>query len=173
MRIKQLFFSLAIATGIILTGCSTAHKHPGVIGSGVAGPDVSTSGMAYDSGYGGAGGGGSICRPAPSNQSYYFDLDSFAVHSEDLSCIKGQARYLISHPGSKVRVEGNCDNRGSREYNRALGWKRANAVRSVLLQEGVAPSQIMTFSWGSERASQGTGEAVWSKDRRVDMIFRN
>lgn len=170
MRIKKLAVSLAIS-GLILTGCTTAHKHPGIVGTGSGGSDVSTAGMGYDSGYGG-GGVGSICRPAPASSSYYFELNSFDVHPADMGCIKAEARYLVAHPGTKVRVEGNCDNRGSREYNRALGWKRANAVKSVLLQEGVSPSQITTFSWGSEKASPGTGEAVWSKDRRVDVMFR-
>lgn len=169
MNIKKIGLILCVSFGVLLGGCSTASKN----GAPVSDATGATASGYGDNGFQGTGGGSAVCRQAPANQSYYFELNQFDVHSGDMGCINAQARYLVAHPNAKVRIEGNCDNRGSREYNRALGWKRANAVKTLLLQQGVSPSQISTFSWGSEKASPGMGEGVWSKDRRVDLIFKN
>lgn len=172
MKIKRYAMMFCLSAGIMLAGCSTT-KGPGAPVSDATGDGVSTSGIGSQGGYAGGGTASAACLQSPANQSYYFDLNSDNIHSEDNPCINAQARYLVAHPNAKVRLEGNCDNRGSREYNRGLGWRRANAVKQILMQDGVAPNQITTFSWGSEKASLGAGEAVWSKDRRVDLIFKN
>ena len=171
INFKKIGIAVCLSLGLALGGCSTGAKS----GNGAPvddGTGASASGYGTGAGYGGSGSGTAVCRSAPATQSYYFDLNQYDVNQGDVACVNAQARYLVKYPNAKVRIEGNCDNRGSREYNRALGWKRANAVKSILLQQGVSPNQITTFSWGSEKAAAGTGEAVWSKDRRVDLIFK-
>jgi peptidoglycan-associated lipoprotein len=163
--------AVALSCAMGLSGCSTAPKNQGMAGNG--GDDgTTTAGIGGDNGGFGGGNGGVICSSAPGKQMFYFALNSDAVTAAGSNCLKAQANYLIAHASSKVRLEGNCDNRGSREYNRGLGWRRANAVKSILLQDGVSPKQITTFSWGSEKAAPGVGEDVWAKDRRVDMFYR-
>ena len=107
------------------------------------------------------------------NQTYYFDYDSSSIDSAELASIRAQADYLIAHPQSRVRLEGNTDNRGSREYNVALGLRRSQSVRDIMLQKyGVAPQQIVMLSYGKERpAVAGDTEAAWSKNRRVNLIY--
>ena len=171
MKLKSIAMVVCLSVGLGLAGCGTTHGGAPVTDAN--GNAVSTGGMGGAGGFGGSGISSTCNTQAPANQSYFFELNSDNVRGGDNPCINAQARYLVAHPNAKVRLEGNCDNRGSREYNRGLGWRRANAVKNILLQDGVSPSQITTFSWGSEKASMGSGEAVWSKDRRVDLIFKS
>ena len=106
------------------------------------------------------------------NQTYYFDFDRSKILASDAESIKAQSDYLISHPGARVRLEGNTDNRGSREYNIALGWRRDQTVQHMMLQDGVSPKQIVMLSYGKERpAVLGDNEAAWAKNRRVNLIY--
>ncbi len=83
-----------------------------------------------------------------------------------------QAAYLMTHRNAHVRLEGNTDDRGSREYNVGLGWRRAQAVARILKQQGVAPSQIKMVSYGKEHpAVSGNNEEAWSLNRRVELIY--
>lgn len=105
-------------------------------------------------------------------QTYYFDYDDNALNAQAMASIKAQAQYLLANPGKHVRLEGNTDSRGSREYNIALGWRRDQAVQSILLQEGVPPRQIIMVSYGKERpAVSGDNAAAWAKNRRVNLIY--
>ena len=109
---------------------------------------------------------------APANQTYYFNFSSTALRSLDLESIQIQANYLATHSTMKVRLEGNTDNRGSREYNIGLGWRRDEAVVRILEQAGVAPRQIDMVSYGKERpAVVGDNEAAWKLNRRVSLIY--
>ncbi len=109
---------------------------------------------------------------APANQVYYFGFDESALHSDDLYAATVQAKYLLEHPHAKVRLEGNTDDRGSREYNVALGYRRAQNVASVLKQHGVKASQIRVVSYGKEHpAVVGEDEHAWSLNRRVELIY--
>ena len=82
------------------------------------------------------------------------------------------ARNLTSHPNLKMKLEGNTDERGTREYNIGLGERRAQAVRRALMLQGVAESQLTTVSFGAERpAVEGDDEAAWAKNRRVEMVY--
>lgn len=110
---------------------------------------------------------------APANQTYYFDFDSMTVQPSDLHAIRIQADYLAIHPTAKVRLEGNTDNRGSREYNIGLGWRRDQAIVRILEQEGVAPSQLDIVSYGKEHpAILGNNEYAWRLNRRVNLIYK-
>ena len=83
------------------------------------------------------------------------------------------AAWLNGHGGVRVTVEGNCDQRGSREYNLALGQQRADSVKDYLVAHGVSASRIDTVSFGEERpACTGTGEACWAQNRHADIVSR-
>jgi peptidoglycan-associated lipoprotein len=96
----------------------------------------------------------------------YFDTDQFSVRDDAKPILDGQAAWLSRYPAVHVRIEGNADERGTREYNFALGARRAEAVRSYMVARGVAPSRIETISYGKERPiDTGSGEDAWSKNR--------
>jgi peptidoglycan-associated lipoprotein len=103
----------------------------------------------------------------------YFDYDSFVIKPEFQSLIENHAGYIKSDKNRKVVIEGHTDERGGREYNLALGQKRAEAVRRALGLLGVVDSQIEAVSFGKEKpAVQGNDEAAWSKNRRAEVSYR-
>lgn len=96
----------------------------------------------------------------------YFDTDEYSVRADAQPVLAGQAQWLNRYPAVKVRIEGNADERGTREYNLALGARRANAVRDFLIAQGVAASRIETISFGKEKPiDAGTTEEAWAKNR--------
>ncbi len=102
----------------------------------------------------------------------YFDLDSYDVRSDAMPVLDAQAAWLRQYPNVKVRIEGNCDERGTREYNLALGARRANAVRDYLARRGVASSRITTLSWGKERpVDPGSSEDAWARNRNGHTVI--
>jgi peptidoglycan-associated lipoprotein len=102
----------------------------------------------------------------------YFDFDRSEIRSEFAGVIAAHARYLGAHATAKVRLEGNSDERGTREYNIGLGERRAQAVRRALMLQGVNDSQLSTVSYGEERpAVEGEDEAAWSQNRRVEIVY--
>ncbi len=111
-------------------------------------------------------------RAEVSNQSYYFNFDSFAVDEQDFSSLKIQGNYLLKNSSARIRLEGNTDERGTREYNVALGWRRAKAVANCLLSLGVKKEQIAIVSFGKEKPiSNGHDESAYAKNRRVDLVY--
>ncbi len=102
----------------------------------------------------------------------YFDFDKSDIKPEAVPVLRAHAEYLLNHPGASVLIEGHCDERGSREYNIALGERRANSVKSFLEAEGVDASQLSTISYGEERpAVEGHDESAWSKNRRAVLVY--
>ena len=102
----------------------------------------------------------------------YFDFDSSEVHPDDRVVVEAHAQLLAAHPDSEVVLEGHADERGSREYNVALGESRANGVRDMLRLLGVADHQVRTVSFGEERpAVMGHEEESWSRNRRVEFAY--
>jgi peptidoglycan-associated lipoprotein len=116
-------------------------------------------------------------RPAPGSvqdfvinvgDRVYFDFDSYQVRGDAQPILDQQSAWLSRYPAVKVRIEGNCDERGTREYNLALGARRANAVREYLTAHGVSAARIETISYGKERpVDGGTGEEAWAKNRNA------
>jgi len=102
----------------------------------------------------------------------YFDLDMYDIRSDAMPVLDAQAAWLRQYPNVKVRIEGNCDERGTREYNLALGARRANAVRDYLASRGVASSRIVTLSWGKERpVDPGSNEDAWAHNRNGHTVI--
>lgn len=103
----------------------------------------------------------------------YFDYDSFAIRPEFQSVIDSHAKFIRSDKNRKVMIEGHTDERGGREYNLALGQKRAEAVRRALGLLGVSESQMEAVSFGKEKpAAVGSSEAVYEKNRRAEISYR-
>ncbi len=98
----------------------------------------------------------------------YFDLDSYSVRPEAQPRLDAQAAWLARYPQVTVRIEGNADERGTREYNLALGARRAEAVRTYLIQRGVPAGRIDTISFGKERPiAEGSNEGAWAQNRNA------
>jgi peptidoglycan-associated lipoprotein len=163
--IKSVVAVVALSIGLSLAGCNTTKR--GAAGEGGA----QAQGIGAETGFGGAN---SNRLKAPFNQTYYFDFDRSDVHTDDYASIQVQARYLVAHPNAKVQLQGNTDDRGSREYNIALGWRRAKAVQAILEQNGVAPRQISCLSFGAEKpVTMGENESAWRLNRRVDLVYKS
>jgi peptidoglycan-associated lipoprotein len=105
-------------------------------------------------------------------QSIYFDFDRYDIAPEYATLIAAHARFLIANPTVKIFVEGNCDDRGSPEYNITLGQRRSDAIQRALLSLGVPTRQIEAVSYGAERpAAYGANEEAWSRNRRADIAY--
>jgi len=106
-------------------------------------------------------------------RSVYFPFDVSAVQEDDKTLVEAHAKYLSEHPDRKVRVEGNCDERGSSEYNLALGQRRADSVKKMLILGGAKESQIETISYGKEKpVCAEHNEACWKLNRRSDIKYQ-
>jgi len=102
----------------------------------------------------------------------YFDFDTARIRPEFSEILAAHARRLSGNPRLSVRLEGHADERGSREYNIGLGERRAQAVRQVLMLQGVGAAQITTVSYGEERpAVRGSDEVAWERNRRVELAY--
>jgi peptidoglycan-associated lipoprotein len=107
-----------------------------------------------------------------SKTSIYYDFDSSNIKEEFKSIVRAHATYLADHPGARVRIEGNCDERGSREYNLALGQRRATSVRAMMELFGASGNQIDWVSFGEEKPRcTEPNEACWSQNRRSDIMY--
>ena len=107
-----------------------------------------------------------------SKRSIYFDYDSNVVKADYQAVIEAHAGYLLAHKDAKLALQGNTDERGSREYNLALGQRRAEAVRKALSVLGVGDAQMEAVSFGEEKPkATGHDEAAWAENRRVDLVY--
>ena len=143
-----------------------------VEGSMDAADDATTQGMADE----GVFQGHPLDDPSSplSQRTIYFAFDSSHIEEENRSIIEAHALWLADHPGASVTLEGHADERGTREYNVALGERRANAVRQLLALTGASGGQINTISYGEERpAVEGHDESAWRFNRRVEVVYRN
>lgn len=167
----------ASVLALALASCKTAH-HGATSGYGAQGANA---GGTYAQGVGGEGGDqfgqSSKCLATTSalggsEQHYFFDFNQNNVRSGYMSSLQVQANYLLSHPNVRVRLTGNTDSRGSREYNIGLGWRRVRAISQILQQDGVPASRITSESYGSERpAAFGETESAYQCNRRVDLTY--
>jgi peptidoglycan-associated lipoprotein len=168
-----------LAVAALLSGCpkkattveppTAGTQVPGSANAAGEGASTSTSPLGGDagaSGAQGAGAGGLV------GKTIYFDFDKSDIKPEFAPIVSTNAQYLTAHPNSKLKLEGNTDERGTREYNIGLGERRAQAVRRALMLQGVAENQLTTVSFGAERpAAEGDDEAAWAKNRRVDLVY--
>ncbi|MDO9104749.1 MAG: peptidoglycan-associated lipoprotein Pal [Methylovulum sp.] len=194
MKLNNTVLALAIST-LILTACAdTEDKDPSLLDGNPANSDgindASTNGLNNGSGingsemggsnmYGSGSGGASNLGPEfsdPSNplskRTVYFMLDSSQVQQDFVPVIAAHAQYLLANPSQHITLEGHGDERGSREYNIALGEQRAKSVANMMKIQGVSESQIGIVSYGEEKpAAFGNDEAAWEQNRRVVIDY--
>ncbi len=109
-----------------------------------------------------------------SERIIYFAVDSNVIGNEYTAMIEAHSRFLADNPSVNVILEGHTDERGTREYNLALGERRAKSVRDFLLLQGASSGQVETISYGEERPSQsGQAESFWGQNRRVEILYTN
>lgn len=142
--------ALAFCAMLLLAGCSSSSgKHGGANNSQI---------MEFEKEVG---------------DRVFFSYDSSSLSHEAQQTLMRQAKWLKAHPSFNMTVEGHCDERGTREYNIALGEKRAHAIKSFLMHHGVDSNRVETISYGKERpAVIGDNEAAWSKNRRGVTALR-
>lgn len=111
-------------------------------------------------------------NPALAKRSVYFEFDSYAIGSAYVPLIEAHSKFITTNSDAKVLIQGNADERGSREYNLALGQKRANAVADNMKLLGVKEAQIEAVSLGKEKPKAlGHDEASWAENRRADLVY--
>jgi peptidoglycan-associated lipoprotein len=107
-----------------------------------------------------------------SQRNIYFDYDSYVVKTEHRALVEAHAKYLQANRSARMIIQGNTDERGTREYNIALGQKRADAIKKMLLLLGATESQVETVSFGKEKPrNPGSGESAWAENRRGDIVY--
>jgi peptidoglycan-associated lipoprotein len=179
---RMLSIVVLVAGAALLAGCPKKPNvnEPPIAGAQVPGSSTSAAGegantsthpLDGDTGNGphglGVEGTGALSRKV-----IYFDFDKSEIKPEFAVIISTAAANLSATPTLKVKLEGNTDERGTREYNIGLGERRAQAVRRALMLQGVPESQISTVSFGAERpAAEGDDEAAWAKNRRVEVVY--
>ena len=119
-------------------------------------------------------GGSSVVEPSDLNdQRVFFAFNSAEISEEANDNLLGQALYMKNHEDVKIQIAGNCDERGSTEYNLALGARRANAAKAVLVKDGVDAKRVSTISYGKERPLvQGSGENAWKWNRNATTTVK-
>jgi peptidoglycan-associated lipoprotein len=179
---KVASMALLIASVLLLAGCPkkpTVHESPTsksqvpasatTAGADGASTRVSPLGDGASTLAGQAGDAN-----ARAHNVIYFDFDKSEIKPEFADIVTAAARNLSGHPALKVKLEGNTDERGTREYNIGLGERRAQAVRRALLLQGAAETQITTVSYGAERpAVEGDNETAWAQNRRVELNYQS
>lgn len=116
--------------------------------------------------------------PAPGNRlkdrSIYYDFDRYDIKDEYMPLVEAHSRFLMQYPDIRIVVQGNCDDRGSREYNLALGQRRADSVKRAMVLLGVNDRQVESVSFGAEKpVALGRDEESWAKNRRSDIVYLN
>jgi len=184
---KKTAFALVLSLGLV-AGCSTTGDQPltdeemsavdqdggaSVYGSGEDGGISSDELRERERREAAARGEGGDDASLRRITTFYFDFDTSEIKMESRDVLAAHARYLANNPNVKVRLEGHTDDRGTKEYNMALGERRANSVQRFLVVNGADRSQIETVSYGEEKpAAMGSGESTWAQNRRVELIFR-
>ena len=168
--------TLSLVAAALLAAACASHdtKAPESTASSndnARGSQAGTQGMASPRDSGSVNGNATADAGPPAG-AVYFDFDSNEVKEQYQPVIQAETRYIRQHPAAKLRIEGNCDERGSREYNLALGQRRAEAVKRVMTVMGVSGGNIETVSFGEEKpVAQGHDESAWAKNRRDDFRY--
>lgn len=170
MQTKKMMQMLAASAAIaLLSACSS---HSGANGSGNM-DGTSSQGLGDQSGFSGEN-GETYTTQAPHDQIYYFAFNDSSVNPKYVPSIEAQARYIMSNPGAHILIAGNTDDRGSSEYNIALGERRANSVAEIMQMTGASMNQIRVVSYGKERpVALGHDDASYSLNRRDELTYES
>lgn len=178
---KIILAGVLVSAMAVMVGCETAPKDDGAgSGDSMGGGGHSMSGKQPGVDTSGADRGG---KPAMdplddpnsllAERTIYFDFDSSSIREEYRDVIAAHAEYLANHSGKSIALEGHADERGSREYNIALGERRAGSVSSLMSAQGARLSQMDLVSYGEERPlDSASNESAWAKNRRVEIVYQ-
>lgn len=172
-------FIFAAFIAVVLAGCqstpTTDSAAPIDDKSATATTPGASTGGTTGTGVSGTMGGSNPLRD-PNNilskRSVYFDFDSYVVRDEFKPLVEAHAKYLQSNRNARMTIQGNADERGSHEYNLALGQRRADSVKRMMVLLGAGDGQVETVSFGKEKPrNQGHDEVAWAENRRDDMVY--
>ena len=150
----------AIAAAGLLVACSSDNDSANTAGAGAGGAGQIRPGSQED-------------LVANVGDRVLFDTDRSSIRADQRTVLERQARWMGQYPAVQVMVEGHADERGTREYNLALGQRRANAARDVLVASGVNGARISTISYGKDRpAALGSDESAWAQNRRAVTVVQ-
>ena len=187
MKMMKLTYLMAfvLAVALAATGCKN-HRPVGVThinpGAGSTIPDQQGNTLGGDQNANATGGGPmaniedingmAADRTALATYTVHFAYDSAAVRKSEKANVQAVADALRRDPSTKLQIEGNCDERGTEEYNRSLGERRALAVRQALVKLGIDSSRVFTLSYGKDKpVDPANNEAAWAKNRRDDFVL--
>ncbi|HEX8525530.1 peptidoglycan-associated lipoprotein Pal [Allosphingosinicella sp.] len=175
---KTRTFQLAALAAALTLTAACGSRRPPQLPPGP--PTGSETGTGADSGTTDPNGTGTTAVPGsradflqnvPSDR-VFFDTDSYTLTDEGRSVLDAQAAWLLRFPDTGITIEGHADERGTREYNLALGDRRANSVRNYLESRGVPAHRMTTLSWGKERPEvEGSNETAWAQNRRAVTVL--
>lgn len=175
---KLLHLAAALLAMGLAACSSSSDDAAAAAGRGTAAP----LGQGLDDGRGGVGQSplGSSARPGSQEElaatigdRVLFATDAYRVDAGQMPILQGQAAWLARHPQVQVTIEGHADERGTREYNLALGQRRATSVRDILVSGGVAGTRVQTISFGKDRPVElGSNETAWAQNRRAVTMVR-
>ena len=180
--VKRISLSLVVLA--LVAGCSSGVKLNDVPVEDKSATSTAGAGVGRGAGAGGSGqsgvtpvdisaSGANADGPVNVARIIYFDFDSYSIKPEFQSLIEAHSRFLKANPNRKVVIEGHTDERGGREYNLALGQRRAEAVRRSMGLLGVTDNQVEAVSFGKEKpAAQGSDEAAMAQNRRAEVSYR-
>ncbi|WP_031435044.1 peptidoglycan-associated lipoprotein Pal [Methylomarinum vadi] len=187
MRLNKTYLAVAMAAAL-LSGCSSTEEKADLLEGGQSAAAVegaATSGYSEGTGISGSEMMASELSPEEmgaeftdpmnplSKHTIYFMYDSSQVQQDFIPVIAAHAQYLLAHPAQRLVLQGHADERGSREYNIALGEQRAKSVARMMKVQGVAEGQLEVVSYGEEKpAAEGHDEASWQLNRRVELIYQ-
>lgn len=168
MKLRTIFkHGLVLICALLLAAC---HKNHG--GASDVDGGSFAQGLGDRLSFGGQEAGESYSTSAPRDQRYLFPYDDSALAEKYIPSVHAQAKYLMNHSGATVLIAGHTDERGSREYNVALGERRANTVADILRMDGVPRNQMRVVSFGKERpANLGHDESAHAQNRRVEFTY--
>lgn len=186
MTYSKILLIPSLAIAVALTGCASKKPATTATGTGTVTSNSGSTSGANSSGTGSTTGlsgaeleaanaanaAAEALRTALTTRVVNFDYDSSQLSQKDFATLNAHARYLAQTNGAKVTLAGHTDERGTREYNMALGERRALAVQTFFLTNGVTQSQIDTVSYGKEvPVNEATSESAWAENRRVEIKY--
>ena len=182
MRANITSFLTAVAAALVLAACAstTSTEDPTRTPAPVTGPGGGKPGAITTqpvapvdvTGKPGAVSDPAVKQGPLAQRSIYYDLDKFDIKDEYRPLVEAHAKYLRDNPSARMLIQGNTDERGSREYNVGLGQRRADGVKRMLVLLGARDNQIESVSLGEEKPqAEGSNEEAWAKNRRSDMLY--
>ncbi len=162
---------LILASGLAIAGCAKKLP-PQLPPSQVVTPTPTPPGPPRGDGI--LPGSAADFQRSVTSDTIHFALDAYDIDDQSRMILESQVAWLLRYPNVRVTLEGHCDERGTREYNLALGDRRANAAKNYLAARGISPARITTISYGKERPiALGSDEASWAQNRRAVTVVLN